>query len=1239
MADKTQQNTEEKNISPKSKSRFSVKRLAPRTRAARALAICSVILLIGSLSYAAYEQFRNKDIIIGDTRITPKDIEDYTKQVENYTKRYKVDFGSSARQTAIDDLVLNASLKYEAQKLSIKINETDTDKALAQKYLAYKSKEAYQRAVKNDPARKLLETRAQNDVYKEKLSDTVLAKKDLFMVGITYDSPYFTNAANAQELRDQAKKTLQDTYLPLFKKGETKEEIASKVEINYMDPNINASNPQPFFERAVTYSQIVEDYNSANPYFNDEQVGRYKTLPGIVSTDSKIQKLHNKGDYTDVFVSKAGFIGILRLEDKTKGKYDTWDQFLEVYKNEYAKNIVRRENVQKNVAILYNKVASSVQAAFAYVGIKITPKVAAESCSSEHNIRFGVVARDVQTNALIAGARVNEKRGATGCANENGQYPINQTAVTNTSGRVWLYDNCWNPEPVWTLVDPPKPAGAKSIDFVGIVVTDKNGNRNVPVSENSQPGQENTPKQGWPKWMSNIINTTGTMHIDAMYLITPPPEQPKDWRLDVDTQLQVENGSWVQPRESNPVKVSKGKTVRFRYQITNTGDVRSSDFMRKINITGRDGSWTPQSGLNKGQVITNPSDLSITSIKIPNSAKKGDQYCGRGWADRKSNTDSADNQGNRVCVEVLGTGEPEPKPCNYASGWLPNPDTALCGTWNLTPASGFAPGSGPFVEQGGVVNFAHSVTNTGNEHGTQTAPGISRCVAVGNNCIASYRSDIAPGTFGVPASEIPPFQTDGNTPLGTRYCQAYSVFPGAKGSSDAKTSAEVCSVVVGGKTYLAVDAASRTASEPGERVDFKGSLNTNSYTNGGTTYPGYDVACGYEITAYFPYGGTERVANGTCTSRIDSDGPKPVVDYPYTRTDPVGTKVCLSMNIGPANGNWNLITGFPSGQSCVDIVAKPYMKIVGGDVAAGQCGSGNSMIASWNKLSNPSNQSGDGNLGAGATYAAFAQGMINSFASGQNITREANYGYSPSNLSFANVNTSPSTGNFGGGFAGTPCPPAYYGTKPSNPADITAWPGMGSAVGALGSKVYSVTSTASPTTIGGATISANTDIRLYVDGDVILNGDIKANYTGAIDASQMPNFTLIVRGNIYIQPGVKELYGTYVAEGGRGNIYTCSNGTNPINATNYTLNPPAAPTNPYAQCGNQLTFTGSVVARRIALLRTFGSLYQDTGVATGAARSAEVFKYNPLSWIFSVVGPTTSHDDTAESFTSQPPVL
>lgn len=1329
MAETPQKHEPTNAASPEKKRKFSLARLSPKTHSAQVLAVCSAVLLAGVVGYVIYSQVQSDDIVVGDTRITAKDRNDYSKLIDEAKKQNPdLDFGGKAGEVALNDLLLNAAFKQEAKDRNQPLIDEDLIAISGQEFTDNAQKQAYIDNMKNST--KLVRVRAENEAYKNKFNNALLAKKDLLIVGITFDSPYFNRlpSSEVQRAYEQSVSRLQRDIQPLMKNGTSKEDIAQKVDINLFDDNTaDDTNPDPYFQKPVATIDLEQEYSSGTWEFNDLNDNSYirGNVGKLYDTDKKIAELKNVGDTTGVFASKMGRFMTIRLEKKSAGIYNSWDDFLSHYKNKYGGEKLSMEPVVSAIQAVANKGLISLTS----IGLE---KARAQGVvCAEHKVKIIVRAYDVTNNAFINNAtKLRMDAPAGGCASSARTVVVQAGTGNNT-----INDNCFTPVPQFNVVSHPSGYAPQPV----AIGSDE---RSTPNTGYNQAGMAN----GLPDWKDDALNGK-TVYTTFYY---------HGWELNPPVSQVNGGGGWKQT-----VYKGKGEWVRFRHRVSNKGPATAS-FHTWRNYTYAPDSSGVDVTLGPGGVRFIPNEEPGESFRVPDSAENGDRFCqsqsARPGKSGKDNiltseracvvvicTDQGDcnepTSGNpdfhlelscSTGIHITGLSNPAPRQNDnvairvrvyphqqgsgivvdqngnpqsddnfvfrtrgdfnvpwppgygniswrvdvraYAYGTYNNPPkdsngrtrplnsyTTLkanyrvspCPSWDLTPSTD---GVGGFIEQGGTVDFRHYITNTDpfGQGGTSNYS-TNICVisnydiynpnaGVGGERCAISRSGVSVGLGTTLMSEdSTTLLSDGNTPLGSTYCQRYRVDPVSPGGGG-RESSNACTKVVGGKTYLSVQPANVDKIEPGKTGTVTASTTTNSYASA-PGYDGYGIGCVYNVVSYLPYGGTQtKVPNTDCSHHINSGGTRSgIVRYSYQPTpSEIGSKICVSVSIWSANGNGNLLAaGYqPSGTSCFDVVAKPYMKVLGGDVAAGSCTGGNSIIAGWNKLSDQEGPTGNGNFGAGTRYAAFAQGIISSFASGQHLPQETGFGYSPTNLSFANTSTNPGSGNFGGNFSGTPCVSSYFGTKPSNPSEVSAWPGLDAAVNTLGSKVYSLESTAAPTTIGGATIPSNVSVRLYVEGDVMLAGDITANYAGAVDASQMPNFTLIVKGNIYIQPGVKELYGTYVAEGvGKGNIYTCSNGTSPIDTANYSTVPPSALVNPYTQCMNPLTFTGAVVAQKVHLGRTHGSLYQDTNLATGQAFASEVFKYNPLSWVYGVVGPTTTSDDTYESMTTLPPVL
>lgn len=333
--------------------------------------------------------------------------------------------------------------------------------------------------------------------------------------------------------------------------------------------------------------------------------------------------------------------------------------------------------------------------------------------------------------------------------------------------------------------------------------------------------------------------------------------------------------------------------------------------------------------------------------------------------------------------------------------------------------------------------------------------------------------------------------------------------------------------------------------------------------------------------------------------------------------------------VGPNGETYS--TGFngPTGdRQCVTIVNKPYFKTYNSGVEAGGKFSGGGDCSGGGALGGWNDNTGGQDRGAGSQLSALALIKITGFASAQATVPGTG-------LTFANGSTDGSVTitndhenpQLGGNFDPTG---GYCLTDMS--------PGTGSTI-EPGGYVYP----------GNGSVTGSQSI--FVNGDVYINSDVKYNLGGwtiNVDGStNVPSFILHATGNIYIDPGVKQLDGTYIAT---GKIYTCGQNSGGGNFT------PVAPSNMYATCKNQLTINGAFIANQVDLMRTYGSLRNATGNEnpsggshtcsySGGSNSkpvcaGEIFQLSPELYLSTPNVQLPSNGSTQyDAITSLPPVL
>jgi hypothetical protein len=337
----------------------------------------------------------------------------------------------------------------------------------------------------------------------------------------------------------------------------------------------------------------------------------------------------------------------------------------------------------------------------------------------------------------------------------------------------------------------------------------------------------------------------------------------------------------------------------------------------------------------------------------------------------------------------------------------------------------------------------------------------------------------------------------------------------------------------------------------------------------------------------------------------------------------VNQTICRAFWVNPAS----VTVGAVGTETCIRIVAKPYLKVYGGDVAAGSgletapdtCTSNtNAAITSWNKRN--TGPVANHYAGAGVQYAGFALRAITDFATGRGNSVGQT---TPSWLSFANsTGVNNGNGQYGGTFGSVPCINDYYSLRPTTttglPANVTAM--VTGTYGATGG-----------VTLTGGNVNPGENITVYIDGNVFINSNI--TYTPNWSFSNTPLFQLVVRGNIYIGNGVTQLDGVYIAQRNGavgGTIYTCATAAAAPTLTNGAF---------YNGCNSKLTVNGAFMANSVEFLRTSGSLSQGTAnEPSGASNAGEVFNFNPSLWMVQPLqsgGGAGSYD----AITSLPPVL
>lgn len=415
-----------------------------------------------------------------------------------------------------------------------------------------------------------------------------------------------------------------------------------------------------------------------------------------------------------------------------------------------------------------------------------------------------------------------------------------------------------------------------------------------------------------------------------------------------------------------------------------------------------------------------------------------------------------------------------------------------------------------------------------------------------------------------------------------------------------------------------------------------------------TPEPGQTVT----VTATYPNGfptSTQAVFNVVNGHRLQEEIPAsepPLVSIPggvmVRNLSPPARTASTTFSI-PSTGKYSVrvsFTTYPTRNAyCAEpfeVASKPYLRTYGNDVAVGgkfrdnQNPDDNCSIESL-----PNDKAGilafanrSPWSGASSQLASFALGEIYEFNSAGNQAATGVASEPPKGLTIGNYYEP--AAEYGGRGGQYRCIPDYFDITSST---FSSGPSVSGNVNVGRSGYYKPNS-------GVANITGTVTGRyvVVVDGDAYIGSNIAYDNQSSFTAGTARSLYLIVKGDIYIGPGVTSLSGVYIAQpknedgsGGGGTIYTCANNRSFVPKADLDTT-----------CANQLVVNGAFAAQDVKFLRTRGTLRSATANEdAGSANIAEVFKSGGALYMAAPaeLQKPVSGSRTYDSITSLPPVL
>jgi hypothetical protein len=780
-------------VSQQKKEWFNLQKMSkPKKRMIVVLGLLFAVFAIGAILAIAYllpktPRLKDGSITIGDTTITQQKLDAYAKSIEAFQRANpNSDLGGDVKSIASDDLIMNAALKKYAKQYGQVVSNRDVLKAAL---IDTTSDQEANNIIdsKLGDANSMARIRNENVAYEAKLVNYVLAIKSLFMVGISIDSPYFNNlpAIKSQAAYDAAKNRLQNNFLPLFKEKLSKEVIAKKADVNLLDNNTTGNeNSTQYFNGPVVTASFDVGYRDDGQYYNNQDSTSYihGNVGQLNNIDEKIATLKNVGDYTPVFASKTGEFVIIRLESKTNGTFNSWQDMLESFKRQYAYDGM--SSVISDVSYGTQAFLENTAKNIASFGVD---KAYAVDCS-QHQLTYYVQSYDVTSQVRIGGTKMNfTSNGYNTCYGS-----VNADKTTSAKKYVTQDYNCWGVGMLYKKISDPAGYTYKKIRSPNKYQTDDTNNHN-----------------GWPDWSSDKMNELGNIYITFLY--TKPLITSKPWDIAVDS-----NVAYITDSENNPTGSTSVAYPHYNIGWTHTvGNSGPNSTDKDVSYYWQNrGDWdnsvtgystpTGYGVLSKPAPKNNPVVSFSSSFNDIPSSYVGLDLC-RSTVATPGSDDDTDNSGvesGDACVSVI--------PYNY----------------QLAPVVKVDP---HIIQAGEPYTVTSYITNTGStisEYASWTltrtvGSGTSQQIGSGTGIIFQPNS-----TLNISIS-IPPSQLYVDTDLdpGTIIRYTLSVQPSANGNAGPTTVSD----------YLVIGVKPKTRILGGDLIVGK-DVDTSTSTKGTTTY-------------------------------------------------------------------------------------------------------------------------------------------------------------------------------------------------------------------------------------------------------------------------------------------------------------------------------------------------------------------------------------------------------------------
>lgn len=1125
------------------------------------IGIIILVIVLSAAALAAWWYFSPYATIDGQT-ISRSQYDDMKSKLEQFYKYNKgTNSQKDAEQSAKDRLIEEKIVESEAKKRGITASDEEINKRYQSIVSNYKNEDEYIKTIKStyNWTPELTKQTIKTEILIEELQKVVLQGYDVSFIHVRFDMGEDESVEDPNALP-----SVNNIYNRL-KSGEEWEKIYN--EYSNMRPNYSiGGNP---------------NINSQTQYIFPDR-----------DSWKAISQIKNVGDITQPVKSvNGGYYVIYHVNRINGGDFNSWQQFINDYKNKYV-SYGSLDTVNRWIgSLLTQKVSAKglcdsslckVDNTQNAKGDEYHPQIYAGDVKDSNT---GLFLGDVSVRVYTPSTNVWQKMCDGNIINAASYDKTVKSAYSNTTADIG-WD--WGGDPTWVWSTP------KTNYHFGTAMTGCGVIRNGPDCH-ILDWRVTFSKTGY---VANYTQgTTGQPSGRDYFELgeTLVGSNHDNGNIVLDSVTMTPTVAWEVPPTANVINindingVSTGitdtayvdQTIYWNHRVSTEeikGDISTVNTV--VEYKFQDGRWFPErnsyddygSGGANNFPVKNPHD-SFQSEKL---VKAGDIYT---YVCRRT-----------VVSPTSSTGLPLQRQSAYACVWIMNPGDTRPKSWSIsasavvssiTDSGGNNTGITTTAKPGDVIEWSHTITNNGPDNLTSNVFGLDQQLDTVSNLYKSVGGYmyLLEGSLPGTTKEIEPRPTYSVLPsdVGKNICRRTYAEPGTIQGGSVFSSPDACVFIpydyelkpVVTLSYLAVEPG--TAIEPFLSVDNSGptfsKLTKWKLTRLVGTNPSEELITGSDVV--FPVG-----SPSIGTPPLPSSYPDIVPDVR------AGTDICYILSVQPRahdDDNW-----IDSNKVCVVVSKKPKVQVWGSDL--------------WTDgLVNTSQSLKSGNtFGSWVEYGMIAKGTITGTASGSAFAKTGLVSATLdkyNSLSFAN------TGNTVNCNPRSSTDPKIIGCYSSDrninmPKVAASFTGGSSITANTTNLLSSDTYTAGDITLEAGNLGLNKSIIIKSTGTVTINDDQTYTSGPYKTISEIPQLIIIAK-NIIINDGVEEVNAWLIAS---DSVKTCS-----------------LPAKTVDKCSSKLIVNGPVMTNQLYLWRTAGS---DPGSESG--EPAEVFNLRADAYLWSM---------------------